>query len=447
MAYGMSPHVLRLSARAAIVSLALTALASSIGCAGTRKPAGSGNGTGNGGSLGSGSGGSGSGTGGRGGSLGSGNGGISGSGSGGSGACQTGEFTFAPKVPSVYLVVDRSGSMFQCLGTQTPNPCADRTNSAWGKFQAAVLPVVQSLQADVRFGFVAFTGTDASHGNMCPMLSQQIDPAQNNYAAIMSAYTSLPFRTDTDKWETPTAQTLKLVGGKLMADTAPGDKYILFVTDGQPDYCDDSNSLCAPDSVVGALQTIKAGGVTTIVMGLLSSINDLPAGTLDAWANAGAGEQTVAPLRTGLDINAFFDQCNGVAGWHADFLATGKPQTRGQTIGQYAPTAGPTKPYRPDIADQTMLVNQISAALAGVKSCTFDLAEVNSTRPIRVDPAQLNKASILIEGQTVPLDDANGWRLVGPSQIELTGSACTNWRLPANTHIVFNFPCEIIVPT
>jgi hypothetical protein len=29
-----------------------------------------------------------------------------------------------------------------------------------------------------------------------------------------------------------------------MATTTPGDKYILFITDGEPDYCDDSNG-CA----------------------------------------------------------------------------------------------------------------------------------------------------------------------------------------------------------
>ena len=46
---------------------------------------------------------------------------------------------------------------------------------------------------------------------------------------------------------------------------------------------------------------------------------------------------------------------------------------RGQTIGTYAATAGPTLPYRPDVANQTMLVNQLSQALSGVKSCAFDL--------------------------------------------------------------------------
>ena len=47
---------------------------------------------------------------------------------------------------------------------------------------------------------------------------------------------------------------------ELAADTVPGDKFVLFVTDGQPDYCDDANALCAPDSVIAGLQKLKAEG-------------------------------------------------------------------------------------------------------------------------------------------------------------------------------------------
>ena len=72
------------------------------------------------------------------------------------------------------------------------------------------------------------------------------------------------------------------------------------------------------------------------------------------------------------------DNLKNIPGWRTDFDATGKQPVRGQTIGSYAtdPTlAGTATVYRPDPNDQAALTEQIRAALAGVKSCTFDLGE------------------------------------------------------------------------
>jgi hypothetical protein len=366
------------------------------------------------------------------------------------GACQMKQFMFEPKTPTVVLLVDRSGSMFTCLNSTAPNPCADRNNSAWTRLKDGILQVVESLQADVRFGFTAFNGVT---GPSCPTL-ETVPPALNNHAAIAARYNGLPFRVDADKWETPTRRTLEQVGATLMADTTPGEKYILFVTDGEPDYCGDGNALCPPDSVVAQIQTLKTAGITTIVFGLLTMSADVAPNTLKAFATAGAGEPTLPPLRTGSDIFAIFDQCwpggdSAAAGWKADFLAVPANATctanqnncRGRTIGTYGTAAGPTEPFRPDPANQTQLITQLSNALAGVKSCVFDLT------PVKVDLNQLNKAGVLIEGTPVPLDttNANGWNMTSDIQLTLFGSACDAWRNPNATKIDFNFPCEIIV--
>jgi hypothetical protein len=105
---------------------------------------------------------------------------------------------------------------------------------------------------------------------------------------------------------------------------------------------------------------------------------------------------------------------------------------------------GPTKPFQPNASDQTMLVTQLSAALSGVKSCTFDLSSING-KSIKVDLNQLSKASVTIEGNTVPLDGTNGWNMATATQLVLSGSACDAWRDPNAKNIAFNFPCEIIV--
>jgi hypothetical protein len=412
-----------------------------LGCAGVKAPVSGGGGN--------------SGTGNNSGAGGNRNGGNSGTGAAGAtgggrdgGACQQIQYKFEPKIPTVYLLVDRSGSMFDCVSTpgNVEASCATPSDTSWSKLKDAVETVTAALDAQVRFGFAAFMGTNPASGGTCPIISK-VTPKLNNNGDIKTLYDSLPFPPNSTqqgvKFETPASETLVSIGAELTNDPTPGDKYVLFVTDGQPDYCDDSNSLCAPDSVIAAIQGIKKKGITTIVIGLQTVNFDLPAGILQALANAGAGEPTVAPLRAGAaDTFAFFDQCNSVAGWHNDLTASGQLPVRGVTLGTYSATAGPTKPYTPAANDQTMLVNQLSAALSGVKSCTFDLGNIDG-KAIKVDRTQLALAHVLIEGAEVPLNQ--GWRMNTDTQLELIGDACTKWRSPDSKNIEFRFPCEIIV--
>ena len=434
--------------RRAAVVVALTAVA---GCAAGVKPAATGTaGSGASGVAGSG----GSATAGRGGSFAL-------AGQGGTitvnpdaGACQMKDFTFVPKIPTVYLVVDRSGSMFHCL-TANQNVCPNKADTSWSQLKDAVELVITQLDAQVRFGFTTIFGTDPSNnrGGMCPLingtLADNVPPALNNAAAIKAKYDALAWPIESEsstsgkKFESPAMYAIQAATRALMADTTVGDKYIIFITDGQEDYCDDALEICASDSTVGALQAAFAANIRTIVFGLQTTQFNLPGAVLDAFANAGAGEPTVASVPTSLDPTAIFDQCQGVMPWRADLTASGHPTTRGPTavVGTYSPTAGPTKPFKPSAADQNMLLTQLSAALSGVKSCVFDLT------PVKVNLSQLAKASVLIEGTAVPLDpgSANGWNMTTDIQLELFGSACDTWRNPDAKNIQFNFPCEIIV--
>jgi hypothetical protein len=213
--------------------------------------------------------------------------------------------------------------------------------------------------------------------------------------------------------------------------------------------------------VVWQLQKLKAEkNITTIVFGLKATIaQDLPAGVLEAFANAGAGEPTLPPLRgTNPKIEDFYDQCwsmsaamslpnDALGGWSKDFISTGKPMMRGQTLGTYSTAAGPTKPYMPDVSNQQQLISVLSAALSGVKSCIFDLKAADGT-PIVVNLDSLNRARVQIEMTGVPLivgGATDGWRMNNPTQLELVGSACTDWRKRENDDISFDFPCGTVV--
>jgi hypothetical protein len=103
-------------------------------------------------------------------------------------------------------------------------------------------------------------------------------------------------------------------------------------------------------------------------------------------------------------------------------------------------------PYTPSASNQSMLVSQLQTALAGVKSCSFDLSDVDG-KSIKVDTTQLAKASVKVEGVTVPQDGTNGWSIdpTSSSTLLFNGTACTNWRMPNNNDISFAFPCGTII--
>ncbi len=379
--------------------------------------------------------------------------------------CQTTDVMFAPTNPTVYLLVDRSGSMFHCLTGNTGDAvCADMTNTSWSNLKTAIEQVLPQLDSQVRFGFSTVYGTNPVGGGMCPslqgMLTNNVPPALNNAGAIATLYDGLPFPPNSTqmgiKFESPISESIGNVTTALMADTDPGSKYILLITDGQPDYCDDSNSLCAPDSVIWKLQTANAANIPTIVFGIQTALFDLAPGVLQGFANAGAGEPTLAPIKSGGSSFDFYDQCASVAGWAADLTAKGTAPARGDTLGTYSTTMGPTVPYTPNASDVSMLVAQLSTALSGVRSCVFDLSK------FQIDTTKLGEAQVyLVDGSgnktVLPLDPnkGNGWYMddittnsqgtMTATTLELFGSACDQLRNPKTVDIKFNFPCDLVI--
>ncbi|HTV24374.1 MAG TPA: vWA domain-containing protein, partial [Polyangiaceae bacterium] len=272
--------------------------------------------------------------------------------------CQQAEREFVPNIPTVYLLVDRSGTMF--------DPIIDNV-SAWTALRGGVLDVMRELQDNVRFGFAAFAGATLP-GQMCDLQVPSVAPKLNNYEDIAALYQPLERPTNPNEKETPTTLALARIAAELRADTTTiGDKYILFVTDGEPDYCDNGNQLCPPDSVVGLLQGLASGvdatgapvtPIRTLVFGVSSPTASIRADVLQAFANAGAGLPVMAIAQNANQVanpNDMWDQCNGVVGWRSDFTNTGKPNVRGESIGDYvfdATLAGKAPVYRPDPTDQ-----------------------------------------------------------------------------------------------
>jgi len=344
--------------------------------------------------------------------------------------CQQITVKFDPKIPTVFVLVDRSDSMF------TPNAQQVVT---WEPLKAGVLDVVKELEGQVRFGFGAFTG---QQGGMCPIF-ESIAPALNNSSAISTVYQPLG-RVTGAAGETPVMLALPLVKGLLDQAGNDGDKYILFVTDGEPDFCDNGDSKCPIDAVVGGVQQLAAEGIHTIVFGLGTSIIANSGAFLQSVANAGAGLPPASPFGAMTKEQDVCYACQGIAAWSSLFPATAPHDcaTPGkQTRGTYGTAATNATVYAPDPADQKKLRDEIASVVKGIKSCVFDLGG-----DITVNLDLLDQAKVAIEGTQIPLAQDNGWRMNNTTQLELVGSACSTWKDPASSTIDFDFPCDIIIP-
>jgi len=363
-------------------------------------------------------------------------------------ACQHFDVQFVPKIPLVFVLADRSGSLFNTISTKDGG-----TTNEWIPLRTATLAVVQSLQSQVAFGFGAYTGEAATM--MCPIFDAA-PIALNNYPAISTLYNSLG--QPMFKAETPAQPNLEKVAQLLTQAVAsqadagsgsaglgqPGGEYILFVTDGETDFCDDGNAVCPADAVTAEIEKLYTQGIQTIILGIGSTLTGISGPVLQGFANAGAGITPLAPPNGGggapLLPTDIYNQCNGVPGWKA--LSTGAGLTMGQALGTYAaPDAGVTNAplYSPDVTNVADLTNKIATALATVKSCSFDLQG-----KIKVDLPNAGKGKVSIDGTAVPFDPTNGWTMSSATQLDFVGSACQAWRATGK-NVTFDFPCEIII--
>jgi len=311
-------------------------------------------------------------------------------------------------------------------------------NMFWDPLRDGVLEVVSRLHEDVRFGFGTYTGIQ---GNTCPLDLEDVGIIdKNNYDAIAGFYQ--PIMHPGVSTETPTPAALRKAQDLLKADfaTLPGPKFILLVTDGNPDYCDSGATECRADVTVRVLQDLRADAevpIRTFVVALPDPGIDQD--WLTAFANAGAGQPVSAPRET--------EFCDDILPETAAVLPELDPTVWPQ--GTYGETMGPEQPYNVDPAQQDQLVEEISGVIAGVKSCTFDLEG-----ELQIVAGREDEGSVVIESISNPTgapqayapDGGDGWLVNTGTQIEHVGAACEALRDPETTGIEFGFPCDIIIP-
>lgn len=202
-----------------------------------------------------------------------------GGGGGGDDDCASVEVQLTDTVPTVMLLVDRSGTMDYDFAY---------TSRWWAVYDTLFdenVGVVKRLEQEVRFGMALYT---ADNG-VCPII-EQMAPAMGNYAPLRDLYAAYD---PVD--ETPTAVSIDAMVNTLSAIQETGPKIIVVATDGEPDTCEvpDPDGLPeARSAAVGAAQRAHAAGIDLYII----SVGDQVAQShLQDMANAGVGKTLGGP--------------------------------------------------------------------------------------------------------------------------------------------------------
>lgn len=226
------------------------------------------------------------------------------------GVCGSLSVHFTPIVPTVMLVVDRSGSMRSDYGGPT------RWRALYTTLMDPTSGIVTSLADDVRFGLLLYSGHDGDPDGPCPTL-HDVAPAAGNVAAIDAVYDDMAPGEGT-----PTGAAVAAATPLIQSVTEPGPKLFILATDGLPDTCgapSDDSSAQAKNSVLSAVAAAHDDDVTTYVIGVGP---DISSEHLQEVANAGRGMPADGPdsaayyraLDAAALVDAFQEIINGARG-------------------------------------------------------------------------------------------------------------------------------------
>ncbi|HKO53860.1 MAG TPA: vWA domain-containing protein [Polyangiaceae bacterium] len=358
------------------------------------------------------------------------------------GPCATLSVATVELVATVNLLVDTSGSMFQQpapFWTPLYKALMDPTNS-----------VVKQLEATTRFGFTSYTGLGDSVENptsfKCPIL-QTVPYALNNYAAIDKMYSGIKYNSEA--WETPTHAAIDAAAADLLAfkATPDGPKFILLVTDGNPDTCWAKNPQCGQDAAIKSAQAAYAQGIATYVLGIGSVLSTDAAAQGCQTGRCGLDYlQDMANAGTGLPVEPYADTDQQ----YEYSACIGRTPTK-KVAATYAATGGGGKaPYwtvngSGTTSDVAPLIDEIKKALVQTRSCTFAMTATlptGMTTGVKIT-TNAEKGMFSYNGAPLAFGDANGWTLnADQTGITLAGTACDSWKTAGGT-LTGAFPCEV----
>jgi hypothetical protein len=247
---------------------------------------------------------------------------------------------------------------------------------------------------------------------------------------------------------TPAVEALPMAQAKLQPDTGGGNKFLLWVTTGDTDFCDAGDGRCAADAVTYQLQQMYGASpsIGTRIVGVPVSPTGFEPTVLQNFANAGAGQPAVVPMAasetqtiTPADV---YDECmnmtdGGSDSWSSLYAAAGR--TAPAPLADYgSPTAAPL--FMAASTSVTDLTTAVSGALSSLgRSCAYDLSS------FAIDSTKLSEGSVTIDGTTIAQNATDGWSMPSETELVLNGAACV--AAQAATSVSFDFACDAIKTT
>jgi hypothetical protein len=286
--------------------------------------------------------------------------------------------------PDLLLVFDRSGSMLADPATGRNCMPAATCPSKWNQATAAVNMAVTSSQTMIRWGLKLFT----SNGNGCTVTpGVQVGIGLNDAPAIATALAAAA-----PGGNTPTTMAMTLGGDYLATLTTPNPRFIVLVTDGQPNCAGGNGGGDDSAAAIAAVGAQAARGYGTFVIGVATASDAMATATL-----------------TGMST----------AGMHA------RPGTPNYYV----------------VNNTAELVTALGTIGTQVASCTFMLANA---------PPDPNNVVVVADGSIVPKDTSpadNGWMYgTGMTSVTLTGSYCQQVMSGVVSNVEVLFGCGGIVP-
>lgn len=306
--------------------------------------------------------------------------------------CAEGDANTSPVTPTVWLVLDGSGSMHEDFGGQ----------SRWDALRAALMDpggVVETLQHSVRFGMVLYSGNQddsIAMGGECYQLVT-VQPALDNYQMLSAQYPAVELGgwTPTDRALDQVVTTLPVTNSQQVLDAKPDPIYVILATDGAPnDHCSQDGSLTRgagssqfdPATAQKVLDVVGKG----VQMGMQMFVISL----------AGDDQQLAMHLQQVADLGG-----------------TGQP------------------PFTPSNKDDLVATLQ---KIIGNATCQVRL---NGS----VVAGKECSGEVMLNGTTLACDQADGWKLADESTVQLTGMACDSF-LQTQSQVHATFPCDAFSP-
>jgi hypothetical protein len=300
--------------------------------------------------------------------------------------CAKADLTVTRTIPTVWLLVDGSGSMgdgFAGLGIA----------SRWSALRDALLNAqsgfVAKLAGSVAFGLMVYDGGNSPPGiyvpGVCPR-TVVVQPALANLAAISAAYPAQPLGAST-----PTHYALEDLRQRISAagPSPTGPTYVLLATDGKPNLCDYHDGV--PATYATELEAV-------------ATVADLAGRGIHTFALSMAGGN--AELRQHLEALA-------QAG------ATGH--------GAFAPTT------------QDALVEALTQTIGGAASCDVRLeGSLVAGRDC--------SGEVALNGQKLVCNGPDGYRVrEDRTTLELLGAACNTLQTTPQTKVTASFACDDVI--